>query len=364
MALNDITFIKGQGGLGRPAAGQDYVSGILFYTQDSNLPSGFTTTDRIKEVFSVADAESLGILNDYSDATAAQSTLQITDAGSTGSTVNLVGLQPLGASVTIGTYTRPSSDTTEDLVAAGVAAMINAGSYSHGYSATSSTDTVTITYPKKLGSFPNTGTPITVTATGITTGSLTNSASGYHSRWALWHYHISEYFRINPKGDLYISMQPYPTTYDFAEITSLQDFAQGRIRQVAVYVKWIPFNTAHITAISDQIKNYCDANHKQLNALYAGKMTSITDLTTLTNLNTLTANKCSAVISQHGAGQGAFLAATSGQSITTLGATLGAVSLAAVSDDIAWIGKFNISDGTECDTLAFANGTLVSSLSE
>jgi len=160
MALNDIKFNKGQGGLGRPLAGQDYVSGIIFYTQDGNLPSGFTTTDRIKEVFSIADAENLGILNDYSDASAAHATITINGAGSTGDTVKLVANEPLGKVVTIGTYTRPSTDTTEDLVATGVAAMINAGTYSHGYSASASTDTVTITFPKKLGSYPNTGTPL------------------------------------------------------------------------------------------------------------------------------------------------------------------------------------------------------------
>jgi len=40
MSLPNITFIKGQGGLGRPLPGQDYISGLLFYTaiyhQDSH----------------------------------------------------------------------------------------------------------------------------------------------------------------------------------------------------------------------------------------------------------------------------------------------------------------------------------------
>ena len=61
MALNDITFIRGAGGLGRPLAGEDYISGLVFYLTNANLPSGFTTTDRIKQVFSIAEAEALGI---------------------------------------------------------------------------------------------------------------------------------------------------------------------------------------------------------------------------------------------------------------------------------------------------------------
>ena len=35
---------------------------------------------------------------------------------------------------------------------------------------------------------------------------------------------------------------------------------------------------------------------------------------------------------------------------------MGAVALAKVSDDIAWVGKFNMSSGTELEGIAFANG--------
>ena len=54
MSLNNINFIKGKGGLGRPLAGKDYISGLLFYT--ASLPSGFSTYNRMKMVFSVTYA--------------------------------------------------------------------------------------------------------------------------------------------------------------------------------------------------------------------------------------------------------------------------------------------------------------------
>lgn len=364
MALPNITFVKGQGGLGRPLAGQDYVSGLLFYTDNGNLPSGFSTTDRVKEIFSVEDAEKLGIKADYNDATAAQYTIVIDAKGNDGDTLVVNSAEPLGVSVQIASYKKVTADSTETLVATAVAAKINAGFYTHGYSATSSTDTVTVTLPKKLGSFPNTGSTITNVIVGSIATIITATVDGYHSRQSIWHYHISEYFRLQPKGDLFVSLQAYPGTWDFSEITSLQNYANGRIRQVGVHVKWRTFQTADITAISNEIVTNCDANHKPLSALYAGKMTAISDLTTLTDLNSLDAPKCSAVISQDGAGLGAFLAAVSGQSITTLGACLGAVAFASVSDSIEWVQKFNISNGTECDTPAFANGQLVSDLSE
>ena len=73
---NDVIFNKGQGGLGRPLAGTDYVSGMLFYS--ATLPSGFSSSDRIKIVYSVEEAEALGILDDSSDATASTATFQVT----------------------------------------------------------------------------------------------------------------------------------------------------------------------------------------------------------------------------------------------------------------------------------------------
>jgi len=371
MAINDIIFVKGQGGLGRPLAGEDYISGFLNYTQDGNLPSGWTTSNRVKAIFSLADAENNGITNDYSDATAATGSYKVTDEGTNGDTINItvtaIDTSRVVKNYDLGTYKKVSGDNTVTLVATAIVAIINAGTTTHGFTAAvtgGDSDTVTITAPKRLGSYLNTGTPITLTYSVSATidGTLTQFSGGYHSRNSIWHYHISEFFRLQPKGVLYVGFFAYPGTYDFKEITTMQNFAGGKIRQIAVYVKWRTFTTADITAIHNEIVTNCDGNHKPLSALYAAKMTSITDLSTLSDLGQLQANKCSAVISQDGGGQGAYLALTSGQSITTIGATLGAVSLSTVSNDIAWVNKFNISNGTECDTIAFANGQLLTDI--
>ena len=69
MARPDIVFIKGQGASKRVAPGQDYISGLLLYT--GSLPSGFTTTNNTKALYSIVDAENAGILPNYADATAA-----------------------------------------------------------------------------------------------------------------------------------------------------------------------------------------------------------------------------------------------------------------------------------------------------
>lgn len=378
MSLGDIVFVKGEGGLGRPLAGEDYISSLIFYTDNGHLPSGWTTTARIRQLFSVAEAEAAGITNDYVDATAAVGGMILT-RGATGDTIEIIvktvgrvinnNVASIGEiDISLGKYKQKSSDTTLAILGASLSAFINASTYIHGFTTDFDTDTLDITYPKSQGIYPNSGTPITTTIVGTITATITQPVDeqpGVTSNKALWHYHISEYFRIQPKGQLYVAFYPIPD-YTYSEITTVQNYAQGKIRQFGIWLSHEShaFTSGDLTAISNQIVTNCDANHKPTSALYAADLHATADLTTLTNLNTLSANKASAVISQDGAGQGAFLYATYGFSISTLGAALGAVSFAAVSDNIKWIAKFNISNGFECDTPAFCNGVLVGNVTQ
>ncbi|CAB4126196.1 Bacteriophage HP1, Orf23 [uncultured Caudovirales phage] len=361
MSLNDIIFIKGKGGLGRPLAGEDFISGLLLFS--ANLPSGYSTSNRIKQFFSVADAEAAGIKSDYSDGTAASGSYLVTAVGSNGDTLGIKVTEIGGNVVNFGTYTKVSGDTTVNAVATSIAALINAGTFTHGYTAVATTATVAITAPKKNGVFLNSGTPIVVTIVGTIAGTLTQFSGGVASKQAVWHYHISEYFRLQPQGSLYVGIYAVPSTYTFTEITTMQNFANGKIRQIGVF-KDATFAVGDLTVINTEIVTNCDANHKPLSAIYAADLSATADLSTLTDLNTLSANKVSAVIGQDGAGLGSLLYASYGKSITCLGAVLGAASLSSVSEDIAWVGKFDMSNGYELDTLAFANGVLVASSSQ
>jgi len=359
--MNDIVFVKGQGGLGRPLPGEDYVSGLLFYTANGNLPSGFSTSNRVKKFTSVADAETAGILADYSDATASTATYLITTKGSTGDTIQAKYTGIGGVVLDLGTYTVSSSETTIAAQGAAWAAVINAGTYEHGCSASFSTATLTITLPKSQGVFPNSGTPTSIVIVGDFVGTLTQAVvSGVASKQAVWHYHISEFFRLQPKGVLYVGFYAVPGgAYDYAEVTTMQTFADGKIRQIGVYVDSKAFAVGDTTILNTQIVNNCDANHMPLSAIYCGNIAAVSNLTTLTNLNTLANNKVSVVIGQDGAGLGYFLWIGTGKTIGTLGATLGAVAFGNVADDIAWVSKYNLTDGYELDTPAFGNGSLV-----
>lgn len=359
MGLNNIIFNLGQGGLGRPLPGQDYISGLIFYT--GSLPSGFSSANRIKQIFSVADAEALGIKPDYNDETKAAATYTSTAIGTNGDNVALSVAEPFGVVVPLGTYTKTAAETTTTLVATAIAAAINAGTSVHGYTALAAVAVVTITARPGIGISLNVGSNLTASysASATLAGTVAQFSGGVGSKQAVWHYHIAEYFRIQPQGNLYLGFFAVPGSYTFTEITTLQNFSNGLIRQVGIYKDSAAYAAGDVDAIDAQCKALIAA-HKEIIALYAADMASVSDMSTLADLSTHSSNTCSVIIGQDGGSLGASLFYSYGKSITTLGAALGAVSLAAVNESIAWPAKFNISNGTECDVPAFANGVLYS----
>lgn len=369
MALNNVTIVKSQGGLGRPLAGFDFVSGMVFYT--STLPSGFTSTYNKQPLSSLVDAENLGITNTYSDETAAEAEYEITAIGATGDTGQFVITEPtietgVTRTVDLGTYTVGSSDTTIDLQGAAWVAVINAGTVTHGYSATytAGTDIITIIARTGLGIALNSGTPIADNVTGTLAGTLTQFAGGVATKLGLWHYHISEYFRIQPRGKVWVGFYPVPLSYTFVEMNDLQNFAQGEIRQILVYndVARTAANVVSDCTALQAAQVIQEALKMPYEVLYAAS--AAWNLPQLLNLNTLTAYKVSVVISQDAGGQGAFLYLTTGKGITTGGACLGMVSLLKVSENIGWVERCNVSNGVECDTIGFVTGQSWVSLSE
>ena len=359
---DDIVFIKGQGASKRVAAGQDYISGLIIYCANGNLPAGFTPTANIVPMYSPVDAVNAGILNNCSDETKATATLTVTAIGTLGDQITVSVNEPFNTPVILGTYTKLVTDTTVTLVAAGIVAAINAGTKTTGYTATNVAGVVTITARVGLGLYLNTNTPLSYTLSAGATLAVTMVAfsGGVGSRQAVWYYHISEFFRGNPSGKLWVGFFPIPAPYLFAEITLLQAAAGGTIRQVGIYKDASPYALADLTAIDVQIKTYNDARHKPLSALYGADLSGTANITTIADASTLTANKASSIIGQDGAGQGALLYLTYGKSITQLGIALGMLSLSAVSEDFGEPAKFNISNGTENSVPAFANGVLLS----
>ena len=355
--MGRITFIKSQGGLNSQAAGEDHISGLLIY--HSTLPSGFTATTRVKEITDVPAAEALGIVDDKSDETKATGgNVLITELGAVGTTWTVKM-----DDVTLGTYIVLTDDDESD-VATGLRASINDGTVTHGYSAAGSIANVALTAPAGKGDSINSGSHLVATNSGAGTSTVTQFTGGVDAFFDVIHYHISEFFRINPTGKLYVGIYSTPvSTYDFTEMTSMQNACTGTLRQLAVYLKDEALSTAHLNTIQ-AICTALETNHKPLSVLYAADITAVTDLTTLSNLKALSDQNVSVVIGQDGANTGAALYTEKGYSITCLGATLGAISKAAVHENIGWVSKFNMSGNNELEVPAIANGTLVNTLSD
>lgn len=373
---NSLVFNKGEGGTGTPLAGSDYISGLLFYS-GATLPTGFTSNDRIKVVYSVEDAEALGITDGSLGETKSTATYLVTAAGAAGDVVKITcaiidSANPLADINSLGTltlcnYTMLTADAVSTTTAAtAIAAAINALTYVHGFTATSNTATVTITSVAGQGVFLNTGTPYVVTITGTVAGTLTqNVVAGVASDIDIMHYHISEYFRKQPKGKLYVGIYATADATTFASVTLMQNFASGEMRQIGIYQKTTAFAASQLTTLQGVLTTL-STNKRPLQAIYQADYSSYTDLTNTTNytnLHLLTCPNVTATIAQDGSGQGFKLWKATAKSIGSVGACLGDVSFASVQEDISWIEKFTLSNGVEMEVVAFANGQYFTALS-
>ena len=403
MALPDIVFNIAEGGLGRPLPGKDHLSSMIFYTAGS-LPSGFGSSDRIKKIFSIKEAENLGIVDDHSDETKG-----------TGGQVVIAGTWLAAETATIsidggvlGTFTVVTGSTAISDVVTGLVAAVNAGTATgikHGWTAADVGGTdVTLTQPAKLGIVNNGGSHIVFTETSAAgTGTPTQFTSGVGSYFAVLHYHISEYFRLQPKGVTWIGIFAQGT-YDATEIQTVQDFANGEIRQTGIYLSHEVFASSQLT-VTQGILDTLETENKPLSVVFHSNLKSAT-LSALPDISALTNKKVSMLIGEEGdyhqlaydnakaylsgekvtfqgktyiskaatTGNAPWdaskwtelrenLQAISGFSIGTMGATLGNVSFAAVNESIAFVAKFNVVTGTGLDEVAFATTDLFRDIS-
>jgi len=187
---------------------------------------------------------------------------------------------------------------------------------------------------------------------------ITASAAAYK----VLHYHIGEFFRINPSATLYVQIiaEPAVGAPDFEEIKELQAFAGGKIRQVGVFCD-NAFATSQVTLLQG-VADDLEDDHMPLSILLVADFHAVSDLSALSDLRALAAPNVSVILGQDGAGAGKVLFDALDITIGCLGAALGALSLAAVSESIAWVKKFNMVSGTELDSPALGEGTLVKDL--
>lgn len=170
------------------------------------------------------------------------------------------------------------------------------------------------------------------------------------------HYQLSEILRVNPGISLYVGIFTKPDNYKFTEIKTVQNFASGRIRQLAVWCGDKDFSADDVTAIQG-VADALDLENAPLSVLYAPKVASVGNLPS----DVAGANQCrvSVVIAQAGSGTGAELYADKDNteakaSVSAIGVVLGLLSRAAVHQSIGWVKNFP----TGVNVPAFGDGTL------
>lgn len=178
--------------------------------------------------------------------------------------------------------------------------------------------------------------------------------------WAVrvLHYHLSELYRINPAVSLYVGIfeKPQGDNMTFAEIKTVQNFADGRIRQIGVWCGDRVPSEDDLTAIQGQAATL-EAQGAELSVVYAPKVANVKQIST----SLAGGGKCrvSVVIGQAGSGTGAELykdKANAGKaSVSGLGVVLGLISKAKVHQCIAWVKEFP----TGISLPAFGDGTLL-----
>lgn len=169
------------------------------------------------------------------------------------------------------------------------------------------------------------------------------------------HYHLEEVFRINPSITLYVGLFSKPESMTFQELKTVQNYAEGAIRQMAIWngdTAPTADNIVKLEAVADSL----DTENAPLSTLYAPLVSNYKNLP-----NNLATNnpRVSVVIAQAGSGTGAELYKSKDNktkaTVSAIGVALGTLSKAAVHQCIAWVKNFP----SGISMPALGDGTLV-----
>jgi hypothetical protein len=169
------------------------------------------------------------------------------------------------------------------------------------------------------------------------------------------HYQLEEVFRINPSITLYVGLFSKPESMTFQELKKVQNYAEGAIRQMAIWngdTAPTADNIVKLEAVADSL----DTENAPLSTLYAPLVSNYKNLPS----NLATNNpRVSVVIAQAGSGTGAELYKSkdnkTNATVSAIGVALGTLSKAAVHQCIAWVKNFP----SGISMPALGDGTLV-----
>lgn len=169
------------------------------------------------------------------------------------------------------------------------------------------------------------------------------------------HYQLEEVFRINPSITLYVGLFSKPESMTFQELKTVQNYAEGAIRQMAIW-NGVTAPTADNIVKLEAVADSLDTENAPLSTLYAPLVSNYKNLPS----NLATNNpRVSVVIAQAGSGTGAELYKSKDNktkaTVSAIGVALGTLSKAAVHQCIAWVKNFP----SGISMPALGDGTLV-----
>lgn len=198
--------------------------------------------------------------------------------------------------------------------------------------------------------------PISTIERAEALGIVTNS----HWHLALLHYHIGEALRVGSGMSLYVGVFAKPSALTFAEVATVQRYADGRIRQMGVWMGDVALTTDLLTkaqAAADKL----DGENAPLSLILCPKVAEVGKLPV--NLASSGNARVSVVIGQDGGGDGLSLYthasnATAKATVGIVGLVLGITARAKVHQAISWVKMFP----TGLSLAAYGDGTLVRSV--
>ena len=227
--MGKIEFNIGQGGLGRPLAGKDYYSGLLF--DMPTYPSGFSAPEPIKLVASLEDAENLGILPGVGETVATGGEITVTAVGAAGDVYTVEIKSTRNPALELASVIEAAAETPTTL-GDRIAAAINAGTNVHGFTASAAIGVVSLVMAPDWGAAFN-GAGLSMVSTGAGTNTLVQFTTGVGADLSALHYTVSEYFRMQPKGLLWIGIYDESGGLDGQDVQDIQVEAGGDI-EVAI----------------------------------------------------------------------------------------------------------------------------------
>tara|TARA_R110000765_G_scaffold28058_5_gene67941 strand:+ start:363 stop:1616 length:1254 start_codon:yes stop_codon:yes gene_type:complete len=186
------------------------------------------------------------------------------------------------------------------------------------------------------------------------------------------HKHISDFFAINPNGELYIGLADMSTNFNF--LTTVQTVAQGRLRQQGIYTSQelftagTPYTVNHTAAI-EAIANADALNNRPYSVVLHANVATVSSGAVdvdIAQIPSAIGNESRVSVT---IGQGNDSLTNAVQNAHSTKATVGAVgamialvSRASVHESIGWISKFNLA--SVITTISFGFGGVLTDITD